>query len=46
VNMWYTSGSSQKAEKLWENGCPQLQEGIDCKTIGLKQYRGLVMPFS
>jgi hypothetical protein len=29
---------------LLENGCPQLEEGIDYKAMGLNRYRGLVIP--
>ena len=29
---------------MLDNGCPQLEEGIDYKAMGLKLYRGLVMP--
>ena len=29
---------------LLDDGCPQLQEGIDYKAMGLKQYCWLVMP--
>jgi hypothetical protein len=43
---WYTSGDFQKAKKLLDNGCPQLEEGINYEAMGLKWYRGLVMPLS
>jgi hypothetical protein len=46
VNKWYTSGDFQEAKKLLDNGCPQLEEGIDYEAMGLKWYRGLVMPLS
>ena len=44
ANKWYTSGDFQEAKKLLDNGCPQLEEGIDYEAMGLKWYRGLVMP--
>jgi len=46
ANKWYTSGDFQEAKKLLDNGCPQLEEGINYKAMGLKWYRGLVMPLT
>jgi len=46
ANKWYTSGHFQEAKKLLVNNCPQLQDGIDYEAMGLKWYRGLVMPLS
>ena len=46
ANKWYTSGDFQEATKLLDNGCPQLEEEIDYEAMGLKWYRGLVMPLS
>jgi hypothetical protein len=46
ANKWYTSGDFQEAKKLLDNDCPQLEEGIDYEAMGLKWYRGLVMPLS
>jgi len=43
-NKWYTSSDVLEAKKLLDNGCPQLEEGIDYEAMGLKWYRGLVMP--
>ena len=45
-NKWYTSGDFHEAKMLLDNGCLQLEEGINYKAIGLKWYRGLVMPLS
>jgi len=36
VNKWYSSGDFQEAKKLLDNGCPQLEEGIDYEAMGLK----------
>jgi len=44
VNKLYTSGDFQEAKKLIDNDCPQLEAWIDYKAMGLKRYRGLVMP--
>jgi len=46
ANKWYTPGDFQDAKKLLDNGCPQLEEGIDYEAMGLKWYRGLVMPLN
>jgi hypothetical protein len=46
VNMWYTSRDFQEAKTLFDKGCPQLEEGINYEAMGLKLYRGLVMPLS
>jgi len=46
ANKWYTSGDFQEAKKLLDNGCPQLEEGINYEAVGQKWYRGLVMPLS
>jgi len=46
ANKWYSSGVFQQAKKLLDNGCPQLEEGINYRAMGLKWYRGLVMPLS
>jgi len=46
ANKWYTSGDFQEAKKFLDNGCPQLEEGINYEAMGLKWYRGLVMPLS
>jgi len=46
ANKLYTSGDFQEAKKLLDNGCPQLEEGINYEARGLKWYRGLVMPLS
>jgi len=46
ANKWYTSGDFQEAEKLLDNGCPQLGGGINYEAMGLKWYRVLVMPLS
>jgi hypothetical protein len=46
ANKWYTSGDFEEAKKLLDNDCPQLEEGIDYEAMGLKWYRGLVMPLS
>jgi len=44
ANRWYISGVFQEPEMLLDNGCPQLEDGIDYKAMGLKWYQGLVMP--
>jgi len=44
--MLYTSGAFQEAKMLLDNGCPELEEGIDYEAMGLKWYWGLVMPLS
>jgi len=46
ANKWYTSGDFQEAKRLLDNGCPQLQEGINYEARGLKWYRGSLMPLS
>jgi hypothetical protein len=46
ANKSYTSDNFQKAKKLLDNGCPQLEEGIKYEAVGLKWYPGLVMPLS
>jgi hypothetical protein len=40
ANKCYVSGDIQEAKKLLDNGCPQLEEGIDYKAMGLQWYRG------
>jgi hypothetical protein len=40
ANKWYTSGDFQEAKKLLDNGCPQVEEGINYVAMGLKWYRG------
>ena len=37
---WYTSSHFQEAKKLLDIGCPQLEEGINYKFMGLKWYQG------
>jgi len=44
--MLYTFGDFHEAKPLPENGYPQLQEGIDYEAMGLKWYRGLVIPLN
>jgi hypothetical protein len=46
ANKWYTAGDFQEAKKLLENDCPQLEEGMDYKAMGLNWYWGLVMSLS
>ena len=46
ANTWYTSCDFQEVKKLLYIGCPQLVEGIDYEAMGLKWYRGLVMPLT
>jgi hypothetical protein len=46
ANKWYTSGDFQQAKKMLDNGCRQLEEGINSEDMGLKLYRGLVIPLS
>jgi hypothetical protein len=41
---WYTTGNFQDAQKLLDNGCPQLEEGINYKAISLKWYQRFLMP--
>jgi len=41
---WYTPGDFQEAKRLVDISCPQLDEAIDFHAMGLKCYRGLVMP--
>jgi len=43
---WYTFADFHEAKTMWDNGCPQLEEGIDYEAMGLKWYRGLLMPHS
>jgi hypothetical protein len=42
LNIWYISADFQEAKKLFNNGCPQLEAGINYKARDLLQYRGLV----
>jgi len=44
VKKWYIFRDFQQAKKLLDNGCPQLEEGIDYEARGLKWYQGLVIP--
>jgi len=44
TNMLYTTGDYQQGKMLVDNGCHQLEEGIDYKATGLLSYQGLVMP--
>jgi len=44
TNMLYTTGDFQQGKMLVDNGCHQLEEGIDYKATGLLSYQGLVMP--
>jgi len=46
TNKWYTSSNFQEARRLLDIGCPPVKEEIKYKDIGLKSYRGLVMPLS
>jgi hypothetical protein len=41
---WYTSSNFQKAKKLLDNRCPQLEYGIDYEAMGVEYYRGLLRP--
>jgi hypothetical protein len=45
VIKWYNSGDSQETTMMLDDGCPQLEEGINYKDMGLKRYRGIVMAF-
>jgi hypothetical protein len=38
VNKWYTSGDFPEPKKLLDNGCLQLEEGINYVAMGLKWY--------
>ncbi|KAF8516074.1 hypothetical protein BDD12DRAFT_985043 [Trichophaea hybrida] len=44
VNRWYTSTDFKEAKTLAEKGCPVVNEEINLGEMGLKLYRGLVMP--
>jgi hypothetical protein len=44
VNRWYTSADFKEAKTLVEKGCPVVNEEINLGEMGLKLYRGLVMP--
>ncbi|KAF8241917.1 hypothetical protein K440DRAFT_640833 [Wilcoxina mikolae CBS 423.85] len=44
VNRWYTSADFKKAKALLEKGCLVVNEEINLGRMGLKLYRGLVMP--
>jgi len=46
----WTSGKlweiSRKLKNMLDNGCPKLEEGIDYEAMGLKWYRGWLIPLS
>jgi len=44
ANQWYTSDDVQETKKLLDNGCPQLEEEINYKAMGLKQFLQSLMP--
>jgi hypothetical protein len=46
ASKWYALGDFQNAKKFLDNGCPQLEDGIDYKATGLNWYPGLLMPLS
>ncbi|KAF8241920.1 hypothetical protein K440DRAFT_640836 [Wilcoxina mikolae CBS 423.85] len=43
-NRWYTSADFKEAKASLEKGCPVVNEEINLRRMGLKLYRGLVMP--
>ncbi|KAF8243729.1 hypothetical protein K440DRAFT_636810 [Wilcoxina mikolae CBS 423.85] len=44
VYRWYTSADFKEAKVLLEKECPVVNEEINLEKMGLKLYRGLVMP--
>ncbi|KAF8243943.1 hypothetical protein K440DRAFT_611128 [Wilcoxina mikolae CBS 423.85] len=44
VNKWYTVGDLRQAKNLVENPRQKLERPVDCERMGLKWYRGLIMP--
>ncbi|KAF8248564.1 hypothetical protein K440DRAFT_642215 [Wilcoxina mikolae CBS 423.85] len=44
VNRWYTYADFKEVQALLEKGCPLVNEEISLGKMGLKLYRGLVMP--
>jgi hypothetical protein len=46
VKRWYTSADFTEAKALVEKGCPVTNEEINLRKMGLKLYRGLVMPIA
>jgi len=46
TNKWYTSADFQEAKRLFDNVWHQMEEVIDYEAMGLKWFRGFVMPIS